>query len=266
MAMSSLQLLLVNLALIGALMTVLWIVSLRTRNVAVVDIFWGLGFVLIAWMSWWQIGWTGPRQWLLLGTTSLWGLRLAGYLTWRNWGRPEDHRYAAMRARHAKHFGLFSAVWVFGLQGLLMWIVSWPVQMGQQSSGPLTLLDGVGGVVWLIGWLTESVGDWQLVRFRRDPANVGRVLDRGLWRYTRHPNYFGDFLTWWAVFLIAFAAGGNGWTIISPLLMSFLLLRVSGVSLLERDITERRPEYAEYMRRTSPFVPWPPRRDTAHLD
>lgn len=264
--MSSWQLMTNNLVLIAVLMAALWGISLRIRNVAIVDIFWGLGFVVIAWTSWWWIGSTGGRSLLLVGMTTLWGLRLALHLTRRNWGRPEDHRYAAMRLRHPNHFALFSAVWIFGLQGLLMWIVSWPVQLGQGSERQLSWLDAVGVAVWLTGWVIESVGDWQLARFRRDPAQAGRVMDRGLWRYTRHPNYFGDCLVWWGLFGVACAGGGVVWTIISPLLMSFLLLRVSGVRLLEQDICQRRPEYAAYIRNTSAFVPWPPRRPANHLD
>lgn len=264
--MSSWQLMLNNLALISLLMGLLWLVSLRTRNVAIVDVFWGLGYVVIAWTSWFWIGSTGSRQLLLVGMTTLWGLRLAVHLARRNWGRPEDHRYAAMRQRHSGHFARFSAVWIFGLQGLLMWIVSWPVQLGQWSARPLTWMDGIAVTIWLAGWLCEAIGDWQLARFRRDPANVGRVLDRGLWRYTRHPNYFGDFLVWWGLFGMAWAGGAGVWMIVSPLLMSFLLRRVSGVTLLEQDICQRRPEYAAYMRKTSPFLPWPPRRTADHLD
>jgi steroid 5-alpha reductase family enzyme len=264
--MSSWQLMLNNFALIAMLMAALWGVSLRTRNAAIVDIFWGLGYVVIAWTSWWWTGSTGLRQLLLVGMTTLWGLRLAVYLARRNWGRPEDHRYAAMRLRHARHFAMFSAFWIFGLQGLLMWIISWPVQLGQRSERPLSWLDGIAVAIWLVGWVIESLGDWQLARFRRDPANAGRVLDRGLWRYTRHPNYFGDFLVWWGIFGVACAGGGVAWTVVSPILMSFLLLRVSGVALLEKDICERRPEYAAYIRRTSAFVPWPPRPVADHFD
>jgi steroid 5-alpha reductase family enzyme len=240
-------------------MSLLWLLSVARRDASIVDPFWGTGFVLVAWMAW---GMNAPVPWrvtLLAVLTTIWGLRLSGYLLWRNWGEGEDRRYAAMRRHHGARFWWVSLGTVFLLQGVILWFVSLPLQAAAASktSTALSWLDAIGIVVWLIGFTFESVGDWQLARFRADPANAGRVMDRGLWRYTRHPNYFGDFCVWWGLYLIS-ASGGGAWTIGSPCVMSFFLLRVSGVKLLERDIADRRPEYAAYKSRTNAFFPGPP--------
>jgi len=194
---------------------------------------------------------------------ALWGLRLGAYLLRRKWGEPEDHRYAAMRARWGeRRFPWLSLVIVFWLQAVILWVVSWPLFQAVRADRPagLTWLDGVGVVLFVVGFVFETVGDWQLARFKADPANRGRVMDLGLWRYTRHPNYFGECVLWWGFGLIALATGfaEAWWTLVSPVVMTFLLLRVSGVSLLEETIEERRPGYREYVRRTNAFVPGRP--------
>jgi steroid 5-alpha reductase family enzyme len=242
-----------------AAMFALWLVSLARRDASIVDIWWGPGFALIAATAWWLgAGGDPSRRALATGLVALWGLRLGGYLAWRNLGHGEDPRYQAMRRHWGKRFALASLVTVFALQGFLMWFVSLPVQAVHVSSaGPLGALDFAGAALALIGLLFESVGDLQLARFRADPANRGRVLDTGLWRYTRHPNYFGDCCVWWGLYAIAAATPVGVWTILSPALMTFLLLRVSGVALLERSIGKRRPDYAEYAARTNSFIPWP---------
>lgn len=249
-----------NLALILGLMLIVWLASVALRDASIIDPFWGLGFVMLAWSSWWQAEDSGGRAFLLVLLTSIWGVRLAVYLTWRNWGQDEDRRYRAMREKHGARFKWISLFTVFGLQALLLWIIALPLQaaIDTQRMLPLRWPDAIGFVLWLVGMFFESVGDWQLSRFQANPANQGKVLDRGLWRYTRHPNYFGDFCVWWGIYLIA-AFGGTWWTIISPLLMSFLLLKVSGVSLLEKDISDRRPDYQRYQMRTSAFFPLPPK-------
>ena len=245
-----------------ALLVVTWIVSLPLHNASIVDIVWGLAFCVIAWTA--RIVADGPsaRQNLLVVLVSLWGLRLSAYLLWRNAGKGEDFRYAAMRRRAHGSFPRRSLVTVFLLQAALAWIVSLPVQVGQAASSPSSLgwLSAVGGVLWLIGFTMESTGDLQLARFKADARNAGKVMDKGLWRYTRHPNYFGDFCVWWGIFLVAAEARPVWFTIVGPLAMSVLLLRVSGVALLERSIVKRRPDYAAYMTRTSAFFPRPPRR------
>lgn len=257
------QTLSLTLVVIVSCLFLLWIVSTIQRDVSLVDPFWGTGFTLVAWGA---LLWNPPIGWrplLLTVLTSVWGLRLSAYLLWRNWGHHEDRRYNAMRKHYGSRFWWFSLIVVFLLQGLLLWFISWPQQLTaiRKSSNPLELLDFVGIAVWTIGFLFESVGDFQLSRFKADPANAEKVMDRGLWRYTRHPNYFGDFCVWWGIYLIA-VNGGAGWTILSPLLMSFLLLKVSGVALLERDINERRPDYAAYRARTNAFFPGRPKVNT----
>jgi len=243
-----------------AAMLALWLVSLAIKNVAIVDVFWGLGFILIAAVAAACNGPPTARVQLLLAMTSLWGLRLATYLLYRNWGKGEDRRYGEMRKHHGERFGRVSLVTVFLLQGVLLVWIGLPLQVAAvaKSAAPLGLLDGVGALLWFVGMTFETVGDYQMARFQSERANEGRVMDRGLWRYTRHPNYFGDFCVWWGLYLTA-AAGGAAFTLLSPLTMSLLLLRVSGVALLEQTIGDRRPDYAEYRRRTSSFFPWPPR-------
>jgi steroid 5-alpha reductase family enzyme len=251
----SADILLTAAAAIAVLMLSVWVVSVIVRDASIVDLVWGAGFVMVAWVTVWRRGGPDPRALLVAALTTLWGLRLSGYLTWRNLGKGEDFRYQAMRRRHGDRFALVSLGTVFGLQGLLMWLVSLPVQAA--SGSPLTVLDWIGVAVWLVGISFETIGDVQLAGFKADPANAGKVLDTGLWRYTRHPNYFGDFLVWWGLYVVA-AAGGAWWTVIGPLVMSALLIRYSGAGLLEKTIGTRRPGYEEYTKRTNAFFPGPP--------
>ncbi len=260
--------LLLAAAVAAGAMVLLWLVSLAAHDASLVDIFWGPGFVLVAWAVFAGVGahhlpaGGEARRWLLVSLVTVWGLRLGGYLAHRNLGKGEDYRYAAMRQKAGGHFWIVSLVKVFLLQGLLLWVVSLPVQVGQLPSTPdgLGPLAVAGAVAWAVGLFFETAGDAQLARFRTDPANKGRVMDRGLWRYTRHPNYFGDFLVWWGIYLVALEGQGAWWSFVGPLVMSFLLLRVSGVAMLEKTIGNRRPGYEEYTRRTSAFFPRPPRR------
>lgn len=254
------QILLTNLSVIMLTVSVLWGVSLIRHDASIVDIFWGLGFVLLAWLSFGLGSSPSPRALLLAVLVSLWGVRLSSYLTWRNWGKPEDYRYAAMRDRHGKRFPLVSLLTVFCLQGTLIWTVSLPVQVGLvQADSPL-LPAAVGVIIYTVGILFESLGDHQLARFKANPANTGRVMNQGLWRYTRHPNYFGDFLVWWGFYCLAAETGTWWWTILGPLLMSLLLIRISGVRLLEDSLRNRVKGYEEYVRDTSAFFPLPPKQ------
>ena len=234
-----------------------WLVSLVRRNVDVVDSLWSLMF-LLALLVYAGFPPETVRGRLLLVLVAIWALRLSIYITARNWGHGEDRRYQEIRARNEPGFAFSSVYRVFGFQALLAWVISLPLHGAVGSETPFGWLDYLGVALWLVGFSFEAGGDWQLARFKRDPANAGKVMDRGFWRYTRHPNYFGDFAQWWAFYLIALA-GGAWWSFIGPLLMSVLLLRVSGVKLLERDIGERRPAYAEYIRRTNAFFPGPPK-------
>lgn len=241
-------------------MALVWAASLPLRDASLVDRFWGAGFAIVAWTCWLSGG--RPEGWLpgiVLGLVTLWGLRLSLYITWRNWGHGEDRRYAAMRASGGPSWGYRSLVTVFGLQGVLLWLLSAPLVHGALAGEEVVVWVAVTGVlVWLVGFAFEAGGDWQLARFKADPANKGVVMDRGFWRYTRHPNYFGDAMCWWGYFLLAASAGG-WWTLFSPVLMTFLLMRVSGVTLLERDLAQSKPGYREYVRRTNAFVPGPRR-------
>ena len=201
------------------------------------------------------------RQWLLVVMTTVWGLRLAGYLAWRNLGHGEDYRYRAMRKHWGPRFPIISLLTVFTLQGALMFVVSLGVQLGQAATSPdLGVLAWIGAAVWAVGLAFEAIGDWQLARFKKDPANAGQVMDRGLWRYTRHPNYFGDACVWWGIALVAAETGLGRWGLLGAAVMTVLLLRVSGVALLEKSLSKRKPGYAEYVARTSAFVPLPPKR------
>jgi steroid 5-alpha reductase family enzyme len=257
---SDLAPLLIGLAAGLAFMVALWLVSLPLRNASIVDVAWGPAFALQAavYAALTPDGW-GPRKVLVLALVGVWAARLAIHVYTRNAGKGEDFRYAAWRTQHGDRWWWRSLLQVFVLQGLLAWFIGMPLLAAQQGVSPgWTALDGVGAALWVIGFVFEAGGDWQLRAFLRDPANRGRTLMSGLWRYTRHPNYFGDAAQWWGLYAVAAAAGG-WWTLLSPAAMTFLLVRVSGVGMLERTIAQRRPDYAGYMRTTSAFVPWFPR-------
>ena len=247
---------------IAAYMVVVWALSLPLRDASIADVFWGPGFAFVAIVAA-SVSPPSARATLLVVLTSVWGLRLALHIgtRWRK-KKEEDRRYQAMRANWGERFPVVSLFTVFLLQGALLWAVSLPVQAGAALGveRPLGLLDLAGVLVFAVGLTFEAVGDAQLSRFLSDPASRGRVMETGLWRYTRHPNYFGDALVWWGLGLVG-AGSGAWWGLLGPALMTFLLVRVSGVSLLEKDIAGRRPEYVAYIRRTSAFLPLPPARD-----
>lgn len=253
------EVMLASAAVVTAAMVALWAWSLRLRDASIVDPFWGPGFALVAWTSVAVAG-PSPRGLLLAALVTAWGLRLAIHLGLRRRGHGEDRRYAAMRAARGERFAVVSLFTVFLLQAALLWLVSLPLQAGAAlgRGEPLGALEAAGAAVFAVGLVLEAVADAQLARFLRDPGSRGRVLDRGVWAWSRHPNYFGDFLVWWGLGLAALGAGAP-WALAGPAAMTVLLLRVSGVRLLESTIAERRPEYAEYAARTSPFFPWPPR-------
>jgi steroid 5-alpha reductase family enzyme len=260
--MFSLGSFLAGLLVIATLAIATWAVSVLKRDVSIVDSLWSLLFFAAAATYRATAPQPGPRAWLILLLVGLWSLRLSAHLTWRNWGGPEDRRYRAIRARNEPNFAAKSLYLIFGLQGALAWIISLPLLAAVNAPSDLGALDYAGTALWTLGFGFESVADWQLARFKGAAENRSQVMDRGLWRYTRHPNYFGDFCVWWGLYLIALAAGG-WWSIIGPALMSVLLLQVSGVALLEKDIGERRPAYREYALRTNAFFPGAPRRVVA---
>lgn len=231
----------------------LWLLSLRLKDASIVDVSWAPGFAAVAWAT----ASTGPRAWLVLTLATIWALRLGLHIYLRH--RGEDPRYAALRAKAGARWWWQSLFQVFLLQGALIWIISAPLQVAVGAARPLSLFDAAGAAIAVCGLIVEALADRQLTRFRAEPTNAGKVMDRGLWAWSRHPNYFGDALMWWGFFLIGMAAAPHWWLIVSPVLMTVLLLRVSGVSLLEETIAERRPAYADYIRRTSAFIPWPPK-------
>lgn len=253
-------------AAIFVAMTLLWLLSLYLKDASIVDSIWGPGY-LVAAIAYFVLAENGAesRQYLILALVALWSLRLGGYITWRNWGEGEDFRYVRWREKHGKIWWWRSYLQVFLLQGFFQVIISAPllgaIYFGETTDN-LTILDYTAVLVWVFGFAFEAGGDLQLARFKANPENKGKVLDTGFWRYTRHPNYFGDAAQWWAFYLIALSAGA-WWTIFAPAFMTFLLLRVSGVAMLERDIAERRPAYRDYIERTSAFIPLPPKKPKA---
>ena len=252
---------LVSAIAILALMLCTWVLSVIVKNASIVDIVWGLGFVLVAWVVRLSVDGDNARQWLLTAMVSVWGLRLGGYLFWRNHGNGEDFRYRAMRKHYGPKFPIISLATVFGLQGVLMFMVSLPVQLGQADATPdVGVIAYAGVALWLVGLFFEVVGDAQLARFKANPANSGTVMSTGLWRYTRHPNYFGDACIWWGIGIVAAETGSGAWGLIGSLVMTVLLRRVSGVTLLEKSLVKRREGYNDYVARTSPFLPRPPKK------
>ena len=243
--------------LIAAVLT--WVLSIIKRDASIVDSMWSVFFIVASAIYFTVTDDPAARAVLVLSLVLLWGLRLSAYITWRNWGEAEDSRYQAMRSNNEPNFALKSLYIVFGLQALLAWLISLPLLSTMISDTPINALDYIGMTLWFIGMVFEVGGDYQLARFKTDPRNKGKVMDKGFWRYTRHPNYFGEFCIWWGFYLLAFASGA-WWAIVSPLLMTLLLLRVSGVALLEKDIGQRRPAYRDYILRTNAFFPGPPRQ------
>jgi steroid 5-alpha reductase family enzyme len=233
------------------------------RNVGIVDVLWGKLFLLAALAYAWPFGTVPLRGLLVIALVAAWATRLAVYIALRSADAGEDYRYREIRRRNEPNFAFKSLYLVFWLQALLAWLVSLPLLAAQRGTAPLGWLDLAGALLVLGGLGVESIADIQLARFKADPGNHGRVLDRGLWRYSRHPNYFGECCVWWGFACFGLAAGA-WWVLVSPLLMTWLLLRVSGVALLERTIGDRRPAYAEYVRRTSAFLPLPPRKPAVH--
>ena len=252
-----------GLAAALALAVLTWLASLVQRDVSLVDRVWSFIIVApVAAYAWALPPVADPRFAVMLLLLVLWAVRLAAYVSWRNWGHGEDRRYQTIRARNEPNFALKSFYLIFVLQAVLAWLVSTPFLAVLARPVAWTGLDAIGAAIAAFGVVFEALGDQQLASFKRDPAHRGKVMDRGVWRYTRHPNYFGEFCVWWGFFLMALP-GGGWWSIVSPLVMTGLLLKVSGVALLEKDIGERRPAYRDYIRRTNAFFPGPPKKGTA---
>lgn len=248
-------------AAIGLYVFLQWLGSLVLRDVSIVDRFWGGGFVLVAFAALSYNRSIDTHDVLLLCLVSIWGLRLSAYLTWRNWGGGEDYRYIAIRKKFGPGFAWSSLIIIFGFQGFLTWFISLPIQASFASGAKaIHWVDVLGSLLWAVGFAFEAVGDWQLARFKRGSSSGNQVLDTGLWRYTRHPNYFGDALIWWGIFLVALPSWPYLLLAVCPFTMTFLLVRVSGVTLLEQKLRHSRPGYEAYVARTSAFVPLPPKR------
>ena len=249
-----------SIALLAILVVgvVSWLFSVIKKDVSFVDSLWSLFFLIAASVFAFGAQPLSDRGVLVLALVAIWALRLSIYITARNWGEGEDYRYQAIRANNEPGFAFKSLHIVFALQGVLAWVIALPLLPAIASDSTLNWIDVAAAVLWVVGFIFEAGGDYQLSRFKAREENRGRVLDTGLWSYTRHPNYFGDFCIWWSFYLFALAAGG-WWSVVSPLLMSLLLLKISGVAMLERTIGERRPKYAEYVRRTNAFFPGPRR-------
>ena len=256
-----------NAAILLGIVLLLWAIAVRIGDVSFIDAFWGGGMALLAVISWLRLDAPGPLANLIAAMAAAWGVRLAIHL-YRRWRREgEDARYARMlrRPREQGKFASAALIKVFLGQALLLFVVSSPAQVGilaAEGERPVGWLALLGLALWLVGIFFEWVGDWQLARFRADPANKGQVMDQGLWRYTRHPNYFGDVCAWWGIWLAAASAGWwvAAWTVAGPLFLTFTLTRWSGKPLLEAALTKRRPAYADYVARTSGFFPLPPRQ------
>jgi len=244
------------------LVTLLWVWSVFIKNVSIVDIFWGLGFVIVNAFYVFMSGELNTRKILILGLVSIWGLRLAIYLSYRNIGKGEDFRYQEFRRNYGpKRYWWFSFFQTFLLQGALIMIVSLPLLgiNSSTSSGDLKMLDYIGIIVWLIGFTFEAAGDFQLARFKRAIGNKGKVLNTGFWKYTRHPNYFGDSAVWWAYAIFSISAGSY-WQIIGSIVMTLLIIKISGVALLEKTLNDTKPKYREYIKKTNSFFPWFPKK------
>jgi len=247
-----------NLAIILAIAIAIWPFSIASEDPSYVDSFWPTGFVILALTSAYLSG-AGLGQPLVL-MSALWGGRLALHLfaRWRREGA--DKRYRDIRARAKSRPNLFILVYVFVMQAILLWLVALPIQAGVRQvaeiDGPVAI---AGVALFALGFLFETIGDWQLMRFRADPANAGQIMDRGLWRYTRHPNYFGDACVFWGIWLVSVSGGAGLWTAIGPLFLTFTLVKWSGAALLEKNLKASKPGYEDYIRRTPGFIPWFPK-------
>ena len=239
--------------------TFTWLLSLPLRNVSIVDSLWSLMLFAAGVIYGLSADPRAPRLAFVLWLTVIWAARLSIYLTARGMGKGEDPRYQALRTRNEPHFRWKSLYLVFWFQAFLAWIISLPLLGVFASNAPIGVLDYAGILLWMVGFVFEAAGDWQLARFRADPANASAVMSRGVWRFTRHPNYFGEFCIWWGFWLMALSAGA-WWSLAGPALLTLLLLRISGVRLLEKDIGKRRPEYADYVLKTNAFFPGPRRK------
>ncbi|MEJ2604323.1 MAG: DUF1295 domain-containing protein [Gammaproteobacteria bacterium] len=253
-----------NLGVTMGAVLLLWLVSIPLRDVSIIDMAFAMILLAVTVVTWTMTDGAQPRKNLILLLVALWAVRITAHLVRRNWGHGEDPRYTKLRSWVAddRAFIWLSLRQVFLLQGVVLWLVSLPVQVGQIYRVPaeLGVPAALGTAVWLLGFVFETVADRQLARFRADPANKGKVLDTGLWRYSRHPNYFGELCVWWGLFLVACDNPWGLMTIIGPIGYTHLIVNVTGQRTLDKKLARDKPGYREYMERTSGLIPLPPRR------
>jgi steroid 5-alpha reductase family enzyme len=253
------SLLLESLPFVLALTLLLWPVSLALRDASIIDIYWAPAFAVTAWFVALRSPYHGIFEAFGLSLVSLWGLRLGLHIFLRHRWIGEDPRYGAMREKFGRHWWWWSLFQVFLLQAILIWLISWPLQFLVTAENTAPLVCAAGLVLAAAGFCFEAIADFQLTGFRNKPANKGTVMKQGVWRWSRHPNYFGDCSMWWGFFIAGLGAGAPWWTVLAPVAMTLLLLKISGITLMEESIIDRRPGYADYIARTSAFIPWPPK-------
>lgn len=260
--MTFLEIYLQGLLLIVVFVTFAWMLSVYLKNASIVDIFWGLSFVLVSGFYFIVTPGLTNRKIIIMALVAIWGLRLSIHILLRNMGKPEDYRYQEFRKNYGeKRYWWFSYFQVFLLQGTLVWLISAPLLAVNyySANSSFGILDVLGILIWLVGFTFEAGGDWQLVRFKNNPANKGKLLTTGFWKYTRHPNYFGDAAVWWG-FAVLSIASGCYLPVLSSVLMTWLIIKVSGVSMLERTMKNTKPGFEDYVKKTSPFFPWFPKK------
>ncbi len=266
--MSFVEVWLQGLLLVILFFTIIWLWSVILKNASIVDIFWGTGFIVAGIFYFIITPGSSIREMIVMILLAVWGIRLSGHILKRNLGKPEDYRYQEFRKKYGENrYWWFSFFQVFLLQGVLLWLISAPILgVSLNSSGkPFGFIDAIALFFWFTGFVFEAGGDWQLTRFKSNPANKGKLLQTGLWKYTRHPNYFGDAMIWWGFALFSVASGCY-LPILSAVLMNFLLLKVSGVAMLERTLKNTKPGFNSYAERTNAFFPWFPKQNVKNSE
>ncbi|MBC7981735.1 DUF1295 domain-containing protein [Candidatus Parcubacteria bacterium] len=238
-------------------MNIWFIVSLVKKRNDIADVAWGLGFIALTLLSFWARDYeSGLRGMLVLMLVGVWGLRLAYHIYKRNKGKTEDYRYLAWRQEWGTWFYIRSYFQVYILQGILLFLIVLPVLViNKNMENSIGIVDGIGLIIWIIGFVFESVGDRQLAVFIKNPENKGKLMKEGLWKYTRHPNYFGEVTMWWGIWIISLSADMVWFSVLGPLTITILILKISGIPLLEKKMKEN-PDFAEYASKTSMFIPW----------
>ena len=243
-----------------AFILVVYAIAQFIKDNSIVDIAWGIGFIIAASISFLESNKFFSQNLLVNSLVVIWGLRLAIYIFIRHHGKPEDYRYKEMRDSWGKNVLLMGLLKVFLPQVIVMYIIAFPVlAVNSFPHDGLQITDIAGAIIWLTGFYFEAVSDMQMFRYKKDPANKGKVMKYGLWKFTRHPNYFGEAAMWWGIFIIAIPSGYWYLSLLSPVVITLLIIKVTGVELLEKKYKDN-PEYQEYIRKTSSFIPLPPKK------